>query len=85
MRKSDKFKNIEEANKKLLGEGFKLPSDQKDVLDLPVWRHILMKIQGVSDEQIQYNLDNDLPLNWKGTKEGFYEKMEPRNDHSGSN
>jgi hypothetical protein len=84
MRRQDKRKNIEEANKKLLGENF-LPSDQKDMYDLPVWKTLLMKIQGVDDRQLQYNLDNDLPLNWKGTKEAFYEKMEPRNDYPGSN
>jgi hypothetical protein len=68
-----------------MNEMFNHPDDIKDASDLPVWKSIMMKIQGVSDEQIQYNIDNDLPLNWKGSKEGYYEKMEDRRDYSGSN
>jgi hypothetical protein len=30
-------------------------------------------------------MENDLPWDWKGTKEGYYEKMEPRKNNRGSN
>ena len=40
---------------------------------------------GSINEQIKYNLKNDLPWDWNGSKEGYYEKMEPRKKHTGSN
>lgn len=49
-----------------------------------MWK-VKKKLKGVSDEQLDYNMKNDLPWDWRGTKEGFYEKMEPRKKNSGSN
>jgi hypothetical protein len=46
---------------------------------------IKRKLKGVSDDQLVYNMENDLPWDWKGTKEGYYEKMEPRKNNRGSN
>lgn len=46
---------------------------------------IKAKLKGVSPEQKEYNKKHGLPLDWKGSKEGYYEKMEPRRDYSGSN
>ncbi len=40
---------------------------------------------GIDDDKVLYNLNNGLPIDWKGTKEGFYEKMEPKNNNTGSN
>jgi hypothetical protein len=51
----------------------------------PLLKKIIAKLKGLSDEQIRYNLKNDLPWDWTGSKEGYYEKMEPRKRHSGSN
>ena len=51
----------------------------------PILKKIMAKLKGISDEQIRYNLKNDLPWDWNGSKEGYYEKMEPRKRHSGSN
>jgi len=51
----------------------------------PLLKKIIAKLKGLSDEQIRYNLKNDLPWDWTGSKEGYYEKMEPRKKHSGSN
>jgi hypothetical protein len=51
----------------------------------PLLKKIITKLKGLSDEQIRYNLKNDLPWDWTGSKEGYYEKMEPRKRHSGSN
>ena len=51
----------------------------------PLLKKIIAKLKGLSDEQIRYNLKNDLPWDWNGSKEGYYEKMEPRKRHSGSN
>jgi hypothetical protein len=53
--------------------------------DQTILQKILKKLKGVSDQQIEYNLKHDLPWDWKGTKEGFYQKMENKKDHSGSN
>lgn len=49
-----------------------------------LWK-VKKKLKGISDEQLDYNMRNDLPWDWKGTKEGYFEKMEPRKRHSGSN
>ena len=46
---------------------------------------IKRKLKGISDEKLQYNMDNDLPWDWKGSKEVYYEKMEPRKNYKGSN
>jgi hypothetical protein len=51
----------------------------------PILKKIMAKLKGISDEQIRYNLKNDLPWDWNGSKEGYYEKMEPRKRHTGSN
>ena len=51
----------------------------------PLLKKIIAKLKGLSDEQIRYNLKNDLPWDWTGSKEGYYEKMEPRKRHTGSN
>ena len=48
-------------------------------------KKIMRKLKGVSSEQLKYNMENDLPWDWTGSKEGFYEKMEPRRRNSGSN
>jgi hypothetical protein len=41
----------------------------------PLLKKIIAKLKGLSDEQIRYNLKNDLPWDWTGSKEGYYEKM----------
>lgn len=46
---------------------------------------LMRKLKGVSDKQLKYNVENDLPWDWKGSKEGYYEKMENKRHHSGSN
>ena len=51
----------------------------------PFLKKIIAKLKGLSDEQLKYNLKNDLPWDWTGSKEGYYEKMEPRKKYSGSN
>jgi hypothetical protein len=48
-------------------------------------KKILRKLKGVSDKQLEYNMENGLPWDWKGTKEGFYNKMESRKNNRGSN
>jgi hypothetical protein len=46
---------------------------------------LMRKLKGVSDKQLKYNVENDLPWDWKGSKEGYYEKMENKRHNSGSN
>ena len=46
---------------------------------------IKAKLKGVTPEQMDYNKEHGLPIWWKGSKEGFYEKMEPRKNYTGSN
>jgi len=61
-----------------------LNEEKKDEVVSWLWK-VKKKLKGVSDEQLDYNMKNNLPWDWKGSKEGFYEKMEPRKKNSGSN
>lgn len=61
-----------------------IESEKKDEEVSWLWK-VKKKLKGVSDEQLDYNMRNNLPWDWKGTKEGYYEKMEPRKRNSGSN
>lgn len=49
------------------------------------WERIKRKLKGISDDQLIYNMENDLPWDWKGSKEGYFEKNEPRKNSRGSN
>ena len=44
-----------------------------------------IKLAGIDEDQVLYNLNNKLPIDWKGTKEGYYEYIESKRDYSGSN
>ena len=59
--------------------------DKEEKNDIGFIRKIMSKLKGVSERQIEYNMKHDLPWDWKGTKEGFYNKMENKRDYSGSN
>lgn len=48
-------------------------------------KKLMRKLKGVSDKQLEYNIEHNLPWDWRGSKEGYYEKMEPRKNNSGSN
>lgn len=48
-------------------------------------KRLMRKLKGVSDKQLEYNIEHNLPWDWRGSKEGYYEKMEPRKNNSGSN
>ena len=61
-----------------------IENEKKDEEVSWLWK-VKKKLKGVSDEQLDYNMRNNLPWDWKGTKEGYYEKMEPRKKNSGSN
>ena len=67
------FENIEEVSKTT-----GLPKEK--ILD-----RIKAKLKGVTPEQMEYNKEHGLPIWWAGSKEGFYEKMEPRKNYTGSN
>lgn len=57
----------------------------KEEKDDSLMKKLMRKLKGVSDEQLDYNVKNNLPWDWKGSKEGYYEKMENKKHHSGSN
>jgi len=56
-----------------------------DINEESMMKKLKLKLKGVSDEQLAYNKKHGLPDSWKGSKEGFYEKMEPRKNYTGSN
>lgn len=62
-----------------------LEKDKKDDNDESFYKKLMMKLKGISKENLDYNMKNDLPWDWKGSKEGFYEKMENKRNYSGSN
>ena len=67
------FENIKKVSKKMnISEG--------DILD-----KIKAKLKRVSKEQMEYNKEHGLPIWWQGSKEGFYDYMEPRKNNTGSN
>lgn len=53
--------------------------------ELSLMDKIKIKIAGISDDQVIYNLNNGLPIDWEGTAEGYREKMEGTKNYSGSN
>jgi len=67
------FENIEKISKRT------------GVSEEKIYDKIKAKLKGVSKEQIEYNKEHGLPIWWQGSKEGFYEKMEPRRNNTGSN
>jgi hypothetical protein len=44
-----------------------------------------IKLAGIDEDQVLYNLNNGLPIDWRGSKEGYYEKIEPKANNRGSN
>lgn len=67
------FENIKKVSKKT-------GLSEENILD-----KIKAKLKGVSKEQMEYNKEHGLPIWWQGSKEGFYEYMEPRKNNTGSN
>tara|TARA_B100000900_G_scaffold394251_1_gene391516 strand:+ start:392 stop:1081 length:690 start_codon:yes stop_codon:yes gene_type:complete len=60
-------------------------SESFEDYDMSFLKKLKLKLKGVTEEQLKYNVENGLPWDWRGSKEGFYEKMEPRRNYSGSN
>ena len=44
-----------------------------------------VKLKGISDEQMEYNEEHNLPLDWRGSKEGYHEYITKKEFPSGSN
>jgi len=51
-----------------------IQEEEKEKMSLV--KKLMQKLKGVSNEQIEYNAKHGLPWDWRGSKEGFYEKME---------
>lgn len=85
------FENIKNVSKKLNISEETLLESVKNYLNnntyhkLSYLDRLKVKLAGISDEQVLYNLNNNLPIDWNGTKESFYEKMEPRKNTKNSN
>jgi len=75
-------KNMKDSTRQIVRE---VISEVFEDLDMSLWQKMKLKLKGVSEDQLQYNIENGLPWDWKGSKEGFYEKMESRQNYSGSN
>ena len=62
-----------------------LEKDKEDDNDESFYKKLMMKLKGISKDKLEYNMKNNLPWDWKGSKEGYYEKMENKRNYSGSN
>ena len=58
---------------------------KQELKKVKYWIELKAKLKGVTPEQMGYNKEHGLPIWWQGSKEGFYEKMEPRKNNRGSN
>ena len=45
----------------------------------------MAKLKGIGEEQTKYNKEHGLPLDWRGSKEGYHEFITNKRFHSGSN
>jgi hypothetical protein len=75
-------RNINESDYKRI---VRLILEDKDSDDIGFLKKMMVKLKGVSQKQIEYNVKNNLPWDWRGTKEGFYEKIENGTYNKGSN
>lgn len=66
-------------------ESVKKVSKKTGIKEGEILDRIKAKLKGVSKEQMDYNKENELPIWWQGSKEGFYDYMEPRKNNTGSN
>jgi hypothetical protein len=66
-------------------ESVKKVSKKTGIKEGEILDRIKAKLKGVTPEQMEYNKEHGLPIWWQGSKEGFYEKMEPRKNNTGSN
>ncbi len=66
-------------------ESVKKVSKKTGIKEGEILDRIKAKLKGVTPEQMGYNKEHGLPIWWQGSKEGFYEKMEPRKNNRGSN
>lgn len=84
------FENIKKVSKKTgLPEEVILERVMKKINEdtyhkLSLMDKLKIKLAGIDEDQVLYNLNNNLPIDWKGTKEGYYEKMNPRKNYGGS-
>ena len=46
---------------------------------------LMIRLKRISKDQLDYNMKNNLPWDWKGEKEGYYAKIENKRNDSGSN
>ena len=57
----------------------------KEEQEESLMKKLVRKLKGVSDIQLDYNMKNKLPWDWKGTKEGYHEHITNKKHSSGSN
>ncbi len=59
---------------------------EKDKDDnISFYEALMIRLKRISKDQLDYNMKNNLPWDWKGDKEGYYEKIENKKNYSGSN
>jgi len=59
--------DLERITKRIIQE------EEKEKMSLV--KKLMQKLKGVSNEQIEYNAKHGLPWDWRGTKEGYHEKI----------
>jgi len=62
-----------------------IDSDMDEKIERSLMDKIMARIKGVSKEQMDYNNEHNLPLDWMGSKEGYHEFVTNKKFPSGSN
>ena len=81
---SEVAKKLGISEKKVL-EVVKSKLSEDKVHKLSLMDRMKIKLAGIDEDKVLYNLNNGLPIDWKGTKEGYYEYIESKRNYSGSN
>jgi len=80
-----KFTRLTEIDLTRIVKKVILEKDKQDDNEESFYKKLMIKLKGISKDKLEYNMKNNLPWDWKGSKEGYYEKMENKRNYSGSN
>ena len=75
----------EESDETSVTETYRRKRMVKEEQEENLLKKLARKLKGISDEQLNYNVKNNLPWDWDGTKEGYHEHITKKKFPKGSN
>lgn len=75
----------EESDETSVTETYRRKRMVKEEQEENLLKKLARKLKGISDEQLNYNIKNNLPWDWDGTKEGYHEHITKKKFAKGSN